>query len=46
MPGVQKPAEFQMPTAGPKQKKGAGAAAGASSKGVGFVELIKYHIDD
>lgn len=47
MPGVQKPAEFQMPTA-VKQKKGGKKVSMAddASKGVGFVELIKYHIDD
>ncbi|RZC35593.1 uncharacterized protein BDFB_008264 [Asbolus verrucosus] len=43
MPGVQKTPEFQIPTDSSKTKKG---SARPSSKGVGFVELIKYHIDE
>ncbi|XP_008192872.3 outer dynein arm-docking complex subunit 4 [Tribolium castaneum] len=47
MPGVPKPAEFAMTTPTQKQKKGGKQVSiDESSKGVGFVELIKYHIDD
>lgn len=49
MPGAAKQADYQMPTPGTeKKKKGVAIAgsAGGASKGVGFMELIKYHVDD
>lgn len=45
MPGAHRPAEFSVPAPTDKKKKEVRPEA-SSNKGVEFVDLIKYHIDD
>lgn len=45
MPGAHRPAEFAMAAPTDKKKKEVGPETN-SNKGIEFIELIKYHIDD